>query len=124
MFINRIKFVLAKIKVAELKYKNVVKIKIFTADSTILNILWSHGLIYGYTIIDRFHIIILKYTTQGFGIVTPIIFLSGNISKKEIQNLLILSPYSSYFVMTVKGIILCSLKKSKINNGGKLIAKL
>ena len=39
MFINRIKFVLAKIKVAELKYKKVVKIKIFTVDSIILNIL-------------------------------------------------------------------------------------
>ena len=39
MFINRIKFVLAKIKVAELKYKKVVKIKFFTLDSIILNIL-------------------------------------------------------------------------------------
>jgi hypothetical protein len=107
-----------------LKYKKVVKIKIFTVDSIILNTLWSQSLIYGYTIIDKFHIIILKYTTQGFGIITPIIFLSGNVSKKEIQNLLILDSYSSYFVMTIKGIILCSLKKSKINNGGKLIAKL
>lgn len=124
MFINRIKFVLAKIKVAELKYKKVVKIKFFTLDSIILNILWSHRLIYGYTIINRFYNIILKYTTQGFGMITPIIFLNDKVSKKKIQNLLILDSYSSYFVITIKGIILCSLKKSKIKNGGKLIAKL
>ena len=124
MFINRIKFILAKIKVAELQYKKVVKIKIFTVDSIILNTLWSNNLIYGYTIIDSFHIVILKYITQGFGIISSITFLNGNVSKKKIQNLLILDSYSSYFVITTKGIIFGSLKKEKINNGGKLIAKL
>jgi hypothetical protein len=39
LIINKIKLILAKIKVAELRYKKIVKIKIFNLDSTILDVL-------------------------------------------------------------------------------------
>nr|QFP99044.1 ribosomal protein S8 [Rhizaria sp.] len=122
--IHRFKLVLAKIKIAQLTYKKILKIKLFSIDLRLLNILWRNGYIYGYSKINGFYFIYLKYNLQGKGLLSSVIFLNKNLSRNQIYNLLMMDPYYCYFIMSIKGFIFVSVKNPIINCGGKLIAKL
>ena len=122
--INKVKLLLAKIKIAQLSYKKILKVSILSIDLILLNKLWEFGFIYGYNKINNFIYILLKYNLRGFGLINSVIFFNIILSKKALQDALKLDPFYSYLVMTTKGIMFYSKKTSEINHGGVLIAKL
>lgn len=122
--INKVKLLLAKIKIAQLSYKKILKVSILSIDLILLNKLWEFGFIYGYSKINNFIYILLKYNLRGFGLINSVIFFNIILSKKALQDALKLDPFYSYLVMTTKGIMFYSKKTSEINHGGVLIAKL
>ena len=122
--INKVKLLLAKIKIAQLSYKKILKVSILSIDLILLNKLWEFGFIYGYSKINNFIYILLKYNLRGFGLINSVIFFNIILSKKALQDALKLDPFYSYLVMTTKGIMFYSKKTSEINHGGFLIAKL
>jgi len=122
--INKIKLLLAKIKIAQLSYKKFLKVSIFSMDLILLNKLWANGFIYGYSKINNLFIILLKYNLRGLGILKSIIFLNSNLSQKKLLSILKLDPFYTYVVMTTKGIMFYSINNLKVNCGGVLIAKL
>ena len=122
--INKIKLLLAKIKIAQLSYKKKIKVSILSIDLILLSKLWEFGFIYGYTKINNFIYILLKYNLVGSGLINSVIFFNVILSRKELKSSLKLDPFYSYLVMTTKGIIFYSIKTLKINYGGVLIAKL
>lgn len=122
--INKVKLLLAKIKIAQLSYKKTLKVSILSMDLILLNKLWEFGFIYGYTKINNIFYILLKYNSKGLGLINSVIFFNVILSKKELLSALKLDPFYSYLVMTTKGIMFYSIKSLKINYGGVLIAKL
>jgi len=122
--INKVKLLLAKIKIAQLSYKKILKVSILSIDLILLNKLWEFGFIYGFSKINNFIYILLKYNLRGFGLINSVIFFNIILSKKALQDALKLDPFYSYLVMTTKGIMFYSKKTSEINHGGVLIAKL
>lgn len=122
--INKVKLLLAKIKIAQLSYKKFLKVSIFSMDLILLNKLWANGFIYGYSKINNLFIILLKYNLRGLGILKSIIFLNSNLSQKKLLSMLKLDPFYTYVVMTTKGIMFYSINNLKVNCGGVLIAKL
>jgi len=122
--INKVKLLLAKIKIAQLSYKKILKVSILSMDLILLNKLWEFGFIYGYTKINNIFYILLKYNSKGLGLINSVIFFNVILSKKELLSALKLDPFYSYLVMTTKGIMFYSIKSLKINYGGVLIAKL
>lgn len=122
--INKVKLLLAKIKIAQLSYKKILKVSILSMDLILLNKLWEFGFIYGYNKINNFIYILLKYNLRGLGLINSVIFFNIILSKKALQSALKLDPLYSYLVMTTKGIMFYSIKTSEINYGGVLIAKM
>jgi hypothetical protein len=64
----------------------------------------------------------LKYSLQGLGTLSSLIFLNSKFTKKKLKTLLMLDPNFNYLVLTCKGIRVYSLANT-IGYGGKLIAK-
>ena len=124
LFYNKLKAVLGHIKVAQINHKKKVILKVFSAEVNLLNTLWKNGFIYGYTKIFKTYIIFLKYNIYGIGLLTQIIFLTKVVSQKELYNLLVLDPHTSYIIITTKTINFCSFKNITVNFSGLLIAKL
>lgn len=74
--------------------------------------------------LSKAYIIFLKYNIYGIGLLTQIFFLNKFITQKELSNLLVLSPYTNYLIITIKGINFCSFKSLAACFSGLLIAKL
>lgn len=115
---------MAKLKVAQDNNKKILKIKLFSTDLPLLNLLWKNGFIYGYTYSENFYFIFLKYNLKGLGLLHSTFFICAKLSKKELSNYLKLDSYYSYLVWTVEGFVLYSFKNQTVKDGGILIAKL
>lgn len=124
LIISKIKFLLAKIRWAQLSYKKFLKIKLCYLEINILKLLWKNGFIYGYNKLGNFYFIFLKYTIQGVGILNKLIFFNKFLSKKKLNNLLCLEKNSYYFIFTKSGFKIYSQKDNFFLSGGMLIARL
>jgi len=118
---NKIKLILGKIKIAQCNYKKVLELKILYTDLSLLNILWKQGFIYGYTKINNFYFLFLKYNLQGLGLLRSIVFVKVSISKKQLNNFRLIDPHYNYLIITTKGLLFHS--GPFIRFGGTLIAK-
>jgi ribosomal protein S8 len=99
---NKFKSCLAKIKVAQLNNKKKLKIKLSLVETSLLDILWLKGFIYGYERFGKYLHIFLKYNCSGRGLLASLSLGSYRLSSKELINLLRLDYYSGYFVVTPK----------------------
>lgn len=115
---SKFKLLLSKIVVAQQSQKKRLKLKIFRINLIFLNALWKNGIIYGYTKIKNGYNIILKYNSASL-----CNFMYNTLTKKKLKTLTILNPNDSYIFLNSKGISIYS-KKSSINSGGVLIAKI
>lgn len=122
--INKIKFLLAKIRLAQINYKKILKIRLGYWELIIVKLLWKNGFIYGYNKLGDFYFIFLKYKISGIGILNELIFYNRFISKKQLNLLLSLEKNSYYFIFTKRGCKLYSKKNNLILLGGVLIARL
>lgn len=120
---NKFKLLLSKIRIAQCNKKKKLKLKIFSIDLILLDLLWKNGVIYGYNKKKDICIIFLRYSLRGFGMVDSVAFLYPILTKKQLKTLIILNPYYSYLILTFKGISICS-KSNLVDYGGILIAKL
>ena len=120
--INRFKLILSKLKVAQLNRKKIIKINLFLTDLKLLNLLWKNGFIYGYCKCNNSYNIFLKYTLKGLGILNSIIFLNKKVSKKELNNILLLNSGNSYLILSLDGLKIYS-GNSVVVFGGILMAK-
>lgn len=121
--INKFKFLLSKIRVAQLSKKITLKVKIISVDLVILDALWKNGLIYGYSKVQDSCTIFLRYNLQGLGILNSIFFLKLKLTNKQVKTLITLDPNYIYLVLTNKGIFIRSIN-TLVKDGGKLIARL
>ena len=121
--INRFKLILAKIKIAQLHSKKTLKLKLFSIDLLLLNVLWKNGFIYGYKKEKNTYFIFLKYS-KGHSLINNIIFSNTKVSANYLNNLLKIDPYQSYFMFTSEGIFFYSLKRLIPAKGGIIFAKL
>ena len=65
---NKFKSLLSQIKIAQIKRKQSVYIKLQPYFFSILNILWRNGFIYSYSQTKTQIIVFLKYNEQGIGL--------------------------------------------------------
>ena len=129
VLINRVKLLLSKITIAQGNYKKILKIKLYSVDLVTLKLLWKNSFIYGFKKIKDLYFIFLKYNAQGLGIFTSIKFLNKHVCRKELQNLLAVNPYRSYFILMPNGFFFFPGKtfiknNIKFKSGGILVAKL
>ena len=121
---NKFKSLLSQIKIAQIKRKQSVYIKLQPYFFSILNILWRNGFIYSYSQTKTQIIVFLKYNEQGIGLLKNM-----NLKKKEIVRLhqvntcSVLNPNNVYILLTQSGFYLnktCLLQKL----GGFIIVKI
>lgn len=121
MLINKFKLVLSKIRLAQLNKKKILQLKISSVNFVFLDLLWKHGLIFGYNKTQFCYIIFLRYSLSANGSLNSIVFFNFKLTNKEFNSLASLNPHNNYLVLTSKGISIGStLPISK----GILIAKL
>ena len=90
----------------------------------LLNVLWKEGFIYGYSQIQQFYFLFLKYNSQGIGVLSHVTFLLLPITKKQLNNCKLIDPYCNYLVFTSKGLKLYFQGGLTIYTGGLILAKL
>jgi ribosomal protein S8 len=122
--INKFKFVLSKIKVAQLNKKKKIQVKIIYTELIILDALWKNGFIYGYTkkVKDNYNVF-LRYSLRGLGILNSISFSKLKLNNKQLKTLIILDPNYMYLMLNNEGIVTLS-RNTLAKAGGTIIVKL
>lgn len=121
---RKIKFILSKLKVAQLKNKKVIKVNKGQVNTLILNFLWKKGLICGFTNINNLEYkIFLKYSVKGKPLLETLIFLNNPITVQDLKTLNVIEKNSNYFILNDKGIFFHQECLNK-GCGGVLFAKI